>query len=74
MLKFKTEQEHWDNDLVKKIVVNNLIKAHNSVIFKQLDIKKDCLEKSIRDIDPNELLPEKNVNYVVTPLEDSTID
>jgi hypothetical protein len=74
MLKFKTEKEHWDNTFVKKILVNNLIKAQNSTTFKQFDIKKDCLEKAIIDIDPDELLPEKNAAYVVTPLEDSIID
>jgi hypothetical protein len=53
--------------------VENLIKLEKSIQFKQIDVKKDCLEKPMIDINPDEILPNKNPNYVITPWEDPAL-
>lgn len=68
MLEIKSRAD-TDNQNFKKNLVENLIRLEKSTQFKQIDVKKDCLEKLIIEINPNEMLPNKDPSYVITPWE-----
>jgi len=53
--------------LLQKVAVTNLIYLMNLVKFRQVDIQADIINKSAKTIDPTEIFPYKDENYIVKP-------
>jgi len=69
MFSSRKQEDFLDDIYTQKAAVTNLIQLMNTIQFKQIDIATDIVNKSVYEIDPNEIFKDKDPNFIVKPWE-----